>query len=165
MIFWRLLRQCGRRATVICLPFCHPGCLWELSLSTHAAKVLSLASELKPFSEGYNAAAWIKRSDLTDAFLVGSHDAKTSTVAAYLGRPIYYLECQCSGTFIVLNDKRQSFLSPAEFGRRLSEAFTVAGPQDTILIRSRPVQAEDLKSSAPNLSVTLPSVFHKFDCQ
>jgi hypothetical protein len=121
--------------------------------------VLSLASELKPFSEGYNAAAWIKRSDLTDAFLIGSHDAKTSSVTAYLGRPIYYLECQCSGTFIVWNDKRQSFLSPAEFGRRLSEAVNAAGRQDTILIRSRPVQAEDLKSSAPNLSVTLLQSF------
>ena len=46
--------------------------------------MLSLASELKPFSEGYNAAAWIKRSDNADAFFIGSRDAQTSAVAGYL---------------------------------------------------------------------------------
>jgi hypothetical protein len=116
---------------------------------------LSIASELKPFSEGYNAVAWLKRNDLADAFLIGWRDSPTSTVAGYLGRPTYYLECQCSGTFIVWNGKRKHLLSSAEFGRRLSEAVTVAGPRNTILISSRQIQAEDLNTEGPTLSVTL----------
>jgi hypothetical protein len=120
--------------------------------------VLTLASELRPFSEGYNAAAWIKQNNLADAFLIGSHDAQTSTVAGYLGRPIYYLDCECPGGFIVWNNKRQGGRSPEEFGRRLTKAVVLAGQHDAILIRNRPVTVEDL-TSAPNLSVALLKSF------
>lgn len=121
--------------------------------------VLTLASELRPFSEGYNAAAWIKQNGLADTFLIGSHDTQTSTVAGYLDRPIYYLECECRASFIVWNDKRQSLLSPEEFGRRLAEAVALAGQHDAILIRDRPVTLEDLTSSTPTLSVVLLKSF------
>lgn len=121
--------------------------------------LLTLASELRPFSEGYNAAAWIKQNDLADAFLIGSRDAQTSTVAGYLGQPIYYLECRCQGSYVVWSTKRQSYLSPDEFGRRLSEAVALAGGRDTILIRYRPVTTEDLKSGTPNLFVELLKSF------
>ena len=80
--------------------------------------VLTLASELRPFSDGYNVAAWIKGNNLADTFLIGSRDAQTSTVAGYLRRPIYYLECECEGTFIAWNGNRQSLLAPQEFRDR-----------------------------------------------
>jgi hypothetical protein len=121
--------------------------------------MLSLASELKPFSEGYNAAAWIKRSDNANAFFIGSRDAQTSAVAGYLKKPIYYLECECIGTFIVWNDKRLSPLSPVEFGRRLSKAVALAAGRPAILISSRPLQPQDLESGAGSLSITLLSYF------
>jgi hypothetical protein len=121
--------------------------------------VLTLASELKPFSEGYNAAAWIKQNDLADTFLIGSRDAQTSTVAGYLGRPIYYLECECQGSFVVWSDKRQSLLSPEEFERRLTKAVALAEQHDAILISYRPVTVEDPTAGAPNLSVTLLKSF------
>jgi len=123
------------------------------------AGVLTLASELRPFSEGYNAAAWVKRNGLADAFLIGSRDAQTSSVAGYLARPIYYLECECRGSFIVWNDKRQSLLTPAEFGYRLTKAVALAGQHDAILIRYRPVTAEDLSLGAPTLSLVLLKSF------
>jgi hypothetical protein len=69
--------------------------------------MLTLVSELRPFSEGKAAAEWIKQNGLSDAFLIGSDDAPVSSVAGYLGRPLYYLECQCLGTFIVWNSRRQ----------------------------------------------------------
>ena len=115
--------------------------------------VLSLASELQPFSEGYNAASWIKQNNLANAFLIGSRDAETSTVAGYLGREIYYLECECQGSFIVWNNKRQSILPYDEFGRRLTKAVTLAGRRDAILIRSWPLSRKDLAWGVPNLSV------------
>jgi len=90
-------------------------------------------------------------------FLIGSHDTQTSTVAGYLDRPIYNLECECRA--IVWNGKRQSLLPPEEFGRRLAEAVALAGQHDAILIRNRPVTLEDLTSSTPTLSVALLKSF------
>jgi hypothetical protein len=119
--------------------------------------VLTLASELRPFSEGYDTAAWIKQNNLANAFLVGSHDAQVLTVAGYLGLPVYYLECECFDMYGPRN--RLDPLPAEEFGRRLGQAAALAGARDAILIRNRPVIADELKLSAPNLSVTLLKSF------
>jgi hypothetical protein len=132
--------------------------LGALLIVNACAGVLTLASELRPFSEGYNAAAWIKQNDLADTFLIGSSDAQTSTVAGYLGRPIYYLECECWGSFVIWNNKRQYLGSPEEFGRRLTKAVAMAGQRDTIFIRSTDT-AENLMSGAPSLSMALLKSF------
>jgi len=119
------------------------------------AGVLTLASELQPFSQARNTAAWIKQNDLADAFLIGSGDVEVSSVTGYLGRPVYYLECECYGTFIIWNEKRQSPLSREEFGRRLSRAVGLAEQREAILIRNRPVVPEDLGSNVSSLAVRL----------
>jgi hypothetical protein len=128
--------------------------LGALLIINACSGVLTLASELRPFSEGYNAATWIKQNNLADSFLIGTRDAETSTVAGYLGRQIYYLDCQCRGSFIVWNHKRQGYISSEEFGRRLTKAVALAGQHDVILIRSQPITVEDI-TSAPNLSVAM----------
>jgi hypothetical protein len=130
--------------------------LWilrTLLLVNACSGVLTLASELRPFSEGYNAAAWLRQNDLTDAFIIGSSDAQTSTVAGYLRRPIYYLECECLGSFVVWNRKRLYRVSPEEFGRRLTKAVTMAEQRNAIFVRSADI-AEDLMLGAPSLSIT-----------
>lgn len=104
--------------------------------------VLSLASELRPFSQGRNAAQWLVEQKLAGSFLIGSRDAQVSTVAGYLGRPIYYLECECEGTFVVWNNKRQSLLSQEQFHARLLRAAQIAGGREAILIRNAPVSAD-----------------------
>jgi hypothetical protein len=135
--------------------------LWAALLIVNACGgVLTLVSELRPFSEGYNTATWIKQNGLANDFLIGSRDAQVSTVAGYLGRPIYYLECECQGSFVVWNDKRESWLSGEEFGHRLAKAVALAGSHDAILIRCYgPVTEQDLAQSAPNLSVSLLKSF------
>ena len=120
---------------------------------------MSLASELRPFSESYDTAAWIEQNNLADAFLIGSHDAQVSTVVGYLVRPIYYLECECYRPFGIWGDTRQGKLTGEEFASRLAKAVTLAGQRDPILIRNRPVTADDLRSGAPNLSATLLKSF------
>jgi hypothetical protein len=116
--------------------------------------VLSLASELRPFSESYDTAAWIKQNNLADGFLIGSHDAQVSTVVGYLGRPIYYLECECFRPFGIWDPTRHGRLSAEEFASRLAKAVTLAGQRDPILIRSRPVTEADLSLASPRLSAT-----------
>jgi hypothetical protein len=123
------------------------------------AGLTTFASELGPWSEGKAAANWISKNNLENAFLIGSRDEQVSTVAGYLGRRIYYLECECLGTFIVWNDKRQLQLSSAQFGERLTEAFTLAGQRDAILIANRHVPSEEFAADAPNISATLLQSF------
>ena len=129
--------------------------VWGAFLVLNAfSGVLTLASELKPFSEGHNVATWIEQNGLANAFLIGSRDAQTSTIAGYLGRRIYYLECECQGSFVVWNDKRRNVLSPKEFGQRLRKGVALAGSHEAILIRYRPVSEQDQASRAPDMYLT-----------
>jgi hypothetical protein len=123
--------------------------------------VLTLASALRPFSEGRDTAAWIKQNNLANAFLIGSQDMRIVTIAGYLGRSIYYLECECSDVYDSGDRgvKRLDKLPANEFGRRLTQAVALAGQQDAILIRNQPVTADELKLGAPDLSVTLLTSF------
>jgi hypothetical protein len=116
--------------------------------------VLSLSSELQPFSESYETATWIKQNNLADGFLIGSHDAQVSTVVGYLRRPVYYLECECFRPFGIWDSTRHGRLSAEEFASRLAKAVTLAGQRDPILIRSRPMTEEDLSSVSPRLAAT-----------
>jgi hypothetical protein len=120
---------------------------------------MSLVSELRPFSESYETAVWIRQNDLANAFLIGSHDAQVSTVIGYLERPVYYLECECYRPFGIWDATRHGKLTAEEFASRLAKAVALAGQRDAILIRSRPVIADDLKPFAPNLSATLLKSF------
>src|SRR4051812_5829981 len=113
--------------------------------------VLTLASETHPFSQSRAASRWLVENRFADAFLVGSRDAQVSSVAGYLGRPVYYLECDCQGTFIRWNLDRQTPLSPEQFRARLSRALDVAKGETTILIRNRPLSPEELAGFAVTL--------------
>ena len=129
--------------------------LFVLLLAVNAfAGLLTLASAAQPFSESRSAAAWIRQNDLANAFLIGSRDAQVSSVSGYLGRSIYYLECECHGTFVVWNDKRNSMISDAEFWRRLAVAVEKAGQTDAILIRYRPVAPAELARNPADLLLT-----------
>jgi hypothetical protein len=121
--------------------------------------VLSLASELRPFSESYETAAWIRQNGLADAFLIGSHDAQVSTVIGYLRRPVYYLECECFRPFGIWDPTRHGRLTPEKFASRLAKAVTMAGQRDAILIRNRPVTTDDLAPGASNLTATRLKAF------
>jgi hypothetical protein len=111
-------------------------------------------SEIDPISHGRSVAAWLRQNQPPDAFLVGSRDAQVSTVAGYLGRPIYYLECECDRTFVVWNTRRMSRLSPAELGERLARAIDGSGRNEAILILSRELPPEAEAAVAPRLSFT-----------
>ena len=131
------------------------GSAWALGavlLVSAFAGVLTLSSELRPFSQSRNAASWLKQSNLSGAFLIGSRDAQVSSIAGYLGRPIYYLECECFGTFIMWNHARQSLLSAEQFRTRLTRAFDLAEGREAILIRNRPLLADELAPNAAGLS-------------
>ncbi len=127
--------------------------LWWAILGVNAlAGLTTLSSEFRPFSEGRNVAAWIEQQGLADAFLVGSPDVAAATVAAYLQRPIYYLESESRGRSIEGNTRRQVDLGPVEIGRRVARALE--GRDDAMLILNHELAPETEASTAPNLSFT-----------
>ena len=86
-----------------------------LLLVNAVSGLTTLASELRPYSQGREAARWLERVHLQDDFLIGSRDAYVSPIAGYLNRRIYYLECECFGTYVKWNNARVSKLSQDEF--------------------------------------------------
>jgi hypothetical protein len=83
----------------------------------------TLAADVRPFSQGRNAATWLQRHHLDDAFLMSSSDYAGSTVSGYLRRPLYYLECECYGTYIVWNTRRKQSLDIEEVVDRVARVM------------------------------------------
>src|SRR5262249_16783985 len=109
-----------------------------LLLISAVGGVLTLTSELIPFSQGRNVAEWLRMNGRSDAFLIGSRDAQVSTVAGYLGRHMYFLECECPGTYVVYNSQKQWLLSSPERARRLLRAMDSPERSDAIVILNVP---------------------------
>jgi hypothetical protein len=121
--------------------------------------LLTLTSELRPFSNGRNTAEWLQRNRLEDAFIMGSRDTTMATISGYLRRPIYYLECECEGRFIVWNAHRTLSIDTAEIMIRAQRALDKNSGRDAILIVNRMVAPEDIRRLAPNLTLTLLQSF------
>ena len=62
-----------------------------------------------PFSNSAAAATWLTDQNLEDAALVGTYDDQAAAVAMQLGRPMYYLDCSCSGTYLKYTSSRDLF--------------------------------------------------------
>ena len=101
---------------------------WRCALLISATGgLLTLASEGRVFSHGRTVAEWLTRGGLSNAFLMGSRDTTLSTISGYLGRPLYYLECECFGRFIVWNTQRTQFIDAAEIARRVNRTPLESG--------------------------------------
>lgn len=120
---------------------------------------LTLISEARVFSNGRGVAAWLTRAGLSNALIMGSRDTTLSTVAGYLGRPLYYLECECPGSFIVWNRTRTGFLDDAEIARRANRAPPAEGGRETILITNREIPAAVAHDNAPDRTFILLRTF------
>jgi len=121
--------------------------------------ILTLSSELLPFSEARNTAEWIKKNNFTDTFLIGSKDWILVPVTGYLGRPIFYLECECLGSFVDNTKQRRATLTSTELRERLLRSFEMFNRTGGILILSAPMTSEDARSLAPMLFLTLIKTF------
>jgi hypothetical protein len=75
-----------------------------------------------PFSNGRDVASLIDDRGLDDAIIVGDPDLSASTVAAYLGKRIYYTQGERFGEYILWDDRRTDRDEPvSELLRRLNE--------------------------------------------
>lgn len=124
---------------------------WLTILLINAAGGLTtLSFDMRPHSQGRNVANWIEQNRLSDALIIGSPDAPVSTVAGYLMRPIYYLECECRGTYVVWNSRRQSKLPDDEIVHRILRAIDSSGRNEALLILNRELTPQQ-ETAAPRL--------------
>jgi hypothetical protein len=112
--------------------------VWVAMLLVSALGGLTtLTADLRPFSQGRNTAAWLERHHFDNAFLISSRDYAGSTVAGYLQRPLYYLECECYGTYIEWSTRRKQSLSIEEVVARTARAMKAEGRDEAYLLFSR----------------------------
>ncbi len=80
-----------------------------LALSAVSGIIMSILVWVRPFSMTKAAADWLRANHLENSALVGSWDFSAASVAEELRRPIYFLDCDCSGTFLLFSSRRDSF--------------------------------------------------------
>jgi len=108
--------------------------LWSTILTLSAISGIStLSSELRPFSNGRDVAAWLELNNLSDQLIIGNEVALA--IAGYLKRPIYQLECECEGMFIDnLLKHRKPVGSVSDLIDRVDRAIDKSGGREAVLI-------------------------------
>jgi hypothetical protein len=72
---------------------------------------------------------------------------------------MYFLECECPGTYVVYNSQKQWMLSPPERARRLLRAMDSPERSDAIVILNVPFRPEETSLITPTLSILLLKEF------
>lgn len=110
-----------------------------LILHAVAGAYLCVAEMNGPFSGSKEAAAIISRSVPKDMPVVADIDYAGTSIAGYLGRPVYYIGRRESGTYIIWDEKRTPVsLPPQELVLRLQE-YLNAVHRDIVLVVNYPI--------------------------
>lgn len=110
--------------------------VWFSLLSLNAVGGLaSLADSHWPFSQSRNVATWLERSELGDALIMAQPDYAASAIVGYWGRPLYYLNCECDGTYVEWKRSRRAHgLSEPDIVARVARAMSRRGKREAYLI-------------------------------
>ena len=115
-----------------------------LGFSAWAGIVAAYASWTHPFSQAGAAAKWLQANHYASMPLAGTPDYSAANVAEYLGRPIYFLDCNCTDTVMQFWDRRDNF-SESEIPARLALAASQAHQPFLIFIMgARPLTQDEL---------------------
>jgi hypothetical protein len=96
-----------------------------------------------PFSQAGNEARWIRQNHLQNLPLMGAYDWSVVSVAELLQRPIYFLDCNCKDTFLLLSTRRDGF-EWNQLPARLQHAFVKIGRPEAILLTTLPLTSAEL---------------------
>ena len=114
-----------------------------LAVSATAGIAISIQQFPLTFSEGRNTAQWIKDNGLSDAALVGTPDTLSVVVAQYLKKPIYFLDCSCTDTYLFYHKRRDAF-DPSQIPDRLAGAVRELEPQPILFVVTDPLDRKAL---------------------
>ena len=80
-----------------------------LALGAGAGVLAAAAQWHHPFSNTSAAANWIRVHHLENSVLVAAYDSGTAPVGEQLERRMYFLDCNCSSSFVLFTPERDSF--------------------------------------------------------
>jgi hypothetical protein len=104
----------------------------------------AVAQWTHPFSNAGNTAQWLRAHHLENAALVGTPDTSTTGVAEILRRPIYFLDCSCSDTFLLFGRRRDSF-SMDQIPQRLEDAARDLHTREMIFMDIWPLEPSEIR--------------------
>lgn len=122
-------------------------------LSAVAGVMAGYAQWTHPFSNAGYAARWL-RSQHFETTVIGTPDTSIAGLAEELQRPAYYLDCDCSGTFLLFSNRRDSF-HENEIPQRLARAFERLNKPELLFALVRPITGPEtaaLKSYSIQIS-------------
>jgi hypothetical protein len=79
--------------------------------------------------------------------LVGTPDTLAAVVAQYLGKPIHFLDCSCSDTFVRYHRRRDAF-AESQIPDRLARALWEVEDRTVLFLVSDPLTGAELAALA-----------------
>ena len=154
---WLLRARSHRKAGPLArLPLAAYGLL---AVSAVAGVLATASTWARPFSHSADAAEWLRAHHLSEGVLTGAPDVTLAAVAEQLRRPVYFMECACTGSFKLFSHSRDTFMD-YELPDKLVTATENLHTQSLTFITYKPL-AEDQQSALANrsLQVTLLATF------
>jgi hypothetical protein len=99
----------------------------------------------RPFSNAFATAAWIRSRGLENATLLGSVDVGAAGVAEELERPMYFLDCSCTDSFLLFSRRRDGY-DTSQVVPRLVRASQQVSLSDAILVLNWPLTPDELNA-------------------
>lgn len=93
---------------------------------------------VQPLSMAGATAQWIREHEPPDVALLGTLDTVAENVAVQLGRPMYFLDCNCTGTYLAL-DRRRDGYRPDQLPERLTIALRSVTARPALLVTNEPL--------------------------
>lgn len=143
-------------------PMARAAAIFLLSLNALGG-VLALSGALqRPYSMAESAAGYIRAAYPEDVFIAGYRDTPVSAVGGYLGRPIYYPQCDCLASFIRKPLDRVNSL-PVDPGSplwsRLLARLAAEGRTDGVLVLNVEADIDAVEAARPGFTLTLRRAF------
>ncbi len=133
-------------------------CLWILRARDHRLPRLAIALLIlnslagltaafgqwrRPFSNAQNAAGWLQAQHLDHAPIAGTPDTSLASIAEILHRPVYFLDCNCSDTYLLFSKRRDTF-QESEIPARLRLAGQALHTPDFLFLDAAPLEPQYL---------------------
>lgn len=114
-----------------------------LAVNAVAGIAVSVQQFPLAFSEGKATAQWIRDNGLSDAALVGTPDTLVTVVAQYLGKPIYFLDCSCTDTYLFYHKRRDAY-GHSQMPDRLARAVQELEGRQVVFLITHPLRESEL---------------------
>ena len=125
-----------------------------LSLSAAMGIAAAYAQWTHPFSNVGAAAGWLRAHQLERVQIMGSPDSSLAGLSQELGRPVYFLDCRCSDTFLLFSNRRDDFDESRIPERVVEAARRFAKPESVLVLVRRMTSRESEEIQRGSLQIT-----------